>query len=99
MQVLLLIHRLETFQCAYGEERFDSNTWSTFSQGDFLKEAVSNLMKGKIAAAIIIWKRHQHEFVYDITLDILQDILHAIPEEASASSLQVYVFKNSVTDC
>ena len=86
-QVLLSIHRLETFQIIFGNYEFSGNKWRPFSAGSMFKKVTQALSEGKLSIAAIIWVRHHTEFESDFSCDKLQTLLSSIRSDLPSSSI------------
>lgn len=86
-EVLFTLNRLETFQMVFGESKFSSPIWRSFSKGDMLHKVTQALSEGNLSTAAIIWVRHHFEFERHFTSEKLQSILSSLRIDISSSSI------------
>lgn len=90
-KVLEILYRLETYQKAYGQEKFSGEYWSEFVQADMLNEMISQLSEYNIVTAAIIWNRHKDEIAKEFSVTVVKEIFDSIPEQMSASQLKPWL--------
>eukprot|EP00795_Rhopilema_esculentum_P003310 gene3310-1645_t len=80
------LNRLITFEVAFGSKKFSADAWKSFLNASLLNE-VMNCFETNVAAAIVIWRRHQSELEAVFTSAKLEPLLSSIPESTPSSKI------------
>ncbi|XP_068682913.1 kinetochore-associated protein 1-like isoform X1 [Montipora foliosa] len=86
-EVLEALDRLATFEMAYGIENFSGTQWQYFVTADLLAELIKCLLSGKVTSAVIIWRRHQTQFIPQFTEGKLESLLGSISQALPSSTI------------
>ena len=87
LEVMLSLHRLETFKMIFGDAGFTAHKWQQFCNGDMLMQVMQFLSQGKMTSAAIIWRRHQSEFEGNLTAESLRNVLESVRSDLPSHSI------------
>ncbi|XP_061458335.1 kinetochore-associated protein 1 isoform X2 [Rhineura floridana] len=95
-EVLQAQAKLTTFYGAFGPEMFSGTAWHEFlNNKDFLGDIFLLLKGGNLTSAQYLWIRHQADFESGFSMQMLDNLLDAIPTTVSPKELCLW-FKEVV---
>ncbi|XP_078352521.1 kinetochore-associated protein 1-like isoform X2 [Oculina patagonica] len=86
-EVLEALDRLATFEMAFGIESFSGTQWQYFVSADLLVELTKCLLSSKVTSAVIIWRRHQSQFIAQFSIEKLESLLGSISQGLPSSTI------------
>ncbi|KAJ7374444.1 Kinetochore-associated protein 1 [Desmophyllum pertusum] len=86
-EVLEALDRLATFEMAFGIEHFSGTQWQYFVSADLLVELTKCLLSSKVTSAVIIWRRHQSQFIPQFSVEKLESLLGSICQGLPSSTI------------
>ncbi|XP_013416071.1 kinetochore-associated protein 1-like [Lingula anatina] len=90
-KVLDTLHRLDTYQVAFGIHSYRGSHWEEFKKTQPLREILKWLQRGNVSCAFTIWNRHCCEFEENFSKAVLADILGAIPEDVPSDDIKPWL--------
>ncbi|XP_066465725.1 kinetochore-associated protein 1 [Tiliqua scincoides] len=95
-EVLRAQTRLTTFLGAFGLQKFSGNAWLEFLNNRYIfKDILLQLKEENLSAARYLWLRHQADFKDNFGIEMLDDLLAAIPVNVPLKELCLW-FKSVI---